>query len=411
MKTSKRHTKGFCLAVCAYLLFSFQILAQAPDMMSYQAVIRDAENGLVANTQVSVKISIMKGSPSGTTVFAESHQKITNDNGLLSLEIGTGSNISGHISQIDWSDGPYYIRSETDPAGGGNYSISITSQLMSVPYALYAKESGTPGPQGPPGPEGPQGPEGSFPDGNLVGEILYWDGAQWTAIPPGAHGQTLSMCNGIPVWGPCNGNGNNTVTDYDGNIYHIISIGSQEWLLENLKTTKYNDGTAIPNVPDNTVWSTITTPAYAWYDNDEGSHKDPYGALYNWYAVDPGSNGGKNICPVGWRVPTDDDWTDLTDHLGGLSVAGGKMKEAGTTHWNPPNTGATNESGFTGLPGGYRFYLNGVFDEMGNRGGWWSATEGSATMARKRNLIHTEATAITGSSNKKQGYSVRCIKD
>ncbi len=394
MKTFTRHTTGFCLAICAYLIFSLQILAQAPDMMSYQAVIRNAEHGLVANTQVSVQISILKGSPSGSTVFSESHHKTTNDNGLLSLEIGKGSKISGHISQIDWSDGPYYIRSETDPAGGSNYSISITSQLMSVPYALYAKESGT----------------GGFPDGNFVGEILYWDGTQWTAIPPGTHGQTLSWCGGIPVWGPCNGGGGNTVTDYDGNIYHIITIGSQQWLLENLRTTRYNDGTIIPNVTDHSAWSAITTPAYAWYDNDEGSHKDPYGALYNWYAIDPGSNGGKNICPVGWRVPTDGDWTDLTDHLGGLSVAGGKMKEAGTTHWNPPNTSATNESGFTALPGGFRFYLNGVFDEMGNRGGWWSANEGSATMARKRNLVHTDASAIIGSSNKKQGYSIRCIK-
>lgn len=399
MKTFTQHTKVFFLAFFACLVFSIQILAQAPHMMSYQAVIRNADNELVVNTQVGVQISILKGSPSGSTVFSESHNKTTNDNGLVSLEIGTGSNISGHISQIDWSDGPYYIRSETDPAGGGNYSISIASQLMSVPYALYAARSGS-----------GEGGEG-MPDGNLVGEILYWDGAQWTAIPPGVHGQTLSMCDGIPVWGPCDGNGNNTVTDVDGNVYQIVAIGSQEWLVGNLKTTKYNDGTDIPHVADNAEWIATNTPAYAWYDNDEASFKDPYGALYNWYVVDTESNGGKNVCPVGWHVPTDNEWTELTDYLGGTNIAGGKMKEAGTTHWNSPNTGATNESGFTALPGGSRFYVNGEFNYIGDRGGWWSATEGSIHVARKRNLLHTDANVYTGSSFKTQGYSIRCIRD
>jgi uncharacterized protein (TIGR02145 family) len=139
----------------------------------------------------------------------------------------------------------------------------------------------------------------------------------------------------------------NTVTDIDGNIYHTVTIGTQVWMVENLKTTKYRNGDPIPNVTGN-AWAALTTGAYCWYNNDAATYKATYGALYNWYAVAD----SRNIAPTGWHVPTDAEWTTLTTFLGGESVAGGKLKETGTNHWTSPNTGATNETGFTALPGG-----------------------------------------------------------
>jgi len=199
--------------------------------------------------------------------------------------------------------------------------------------------------------------------------------------------------------------------DYDGNYYNTIKIGNQIWMAENLKTTKYNDGTAIPNVTDNTAWAALTTPAYCWYNNNEAAYKATYGALYNWYTVDVTSNGGKNVCPTGWHVPTDAEWTTLTTYLGGVDVAGGKLKETGTTHWTTPNTGATNETGFTALPGGYR-HLDGTFNNIGDLGYWWSATEYSATLAWNRSLTYNYSNVIRSYLNyKKYGYSVRCVRD
>ena len=201
-----------------------------------------------------------------------------------------------------------------------------------------------------------------------------------------------------------------TVTDIDGNIYNIITIGTQTWMAENLKTTKYNDNTTIPIVANNTAWNTLTTPAYCWYNNDATTYKATYGALYNWYAVDARSNGGKNVCPTGWHVPTNAEWTTLTTYLGGESVASGKLKETGTTHWTTPNVGATNETGFSALPGGYRYY-NGLFYNVGSGGYWWSSTENSITLAWFRHMDLNSASVYTNFVIEQDGFSVRCVKD
>jgi uncharacterized protein (TIGR02145 family) len=196
-----------------------------------------------------------------------------------------------------------------------------------------------------------------------------------------------------------------TVTDIDGNVYHIITIGTQEWLVENLKTTRYNDGTPIPLVTDSTGWANLTTPGYCWYNND-AANKDIYGAIYNWYTVNTGI-----LAPTGCHVPTDAEWTTLTTFLGGESIAGGKLKETGTTHWQSPNTGATNESGFTALPGGHRD-INGTFSAMGTDGYWWSSTEyGTTGKVWYRNMNYNYPGVVTVSNNKKNGQSVRCVKD
>jgi len=199
-----------------------------------------------------------------------------------------------------------------------------------------------------------------------------------------------------------------TVTDVDGNIYHTVTIGpnTQTWMVENLKVTHFNDGIndPIPNVTDNT-WGGLTTAAYCWYNND-AANKDTYGALYNWYAAsDP------KLCPVGWHVPTDHDWAVLISNLGGdTTTVGGRLKEAGTAHWQSPNTGADNISGFTALPGGSH-YTNGWFYLNGKYGWWWSSTESSSTAAWHEYLQYNSQAIGRTSGSKSLGFSVRCIKD
>ena len=199
------------------------------------------------------------------------------------------------------------------------------------------------------------------------------------------------------------------VVDIDGNLYKTVAIGQQEWFAENLRTSKYNDGTPIPNVTDNTQWSNLNTGAWSYYNNDENNNAR-YGKLYNWYAVSNSANGNKNVCPTGWHVPTDAEWTVLTDYLGGVFVAGGKMKEVSTTSWNSPNTDATNKSGFIGLPGGFRFF-NGGYILIGDNGCWWSSTHYDSTNAWYRNLYSLSGDANRNYNYKEDGLSVRCLRD
>ncbi len=200
-----------------------------------------------------------------------------------------------------------------------------------------------------------------------------------------------------------------TVTDVDANTYNTVTIGSQVWMAENLKTTKYSDGSEIPVVTDAPAWAALTTGACCWYNNDKAASNPAYGALYNWYAVSTSTNGGKNVCPTGWHVPSDGELTSLTSYLGGDIGAGGKLKEAGTAHWLSPNTGATNETGFTALPGGNR----GDVDFLGiyNGGNLWSSTDYVGGSSWNRYFNASNSNVHTQFSGKENGFSVRCLKD
>ena len=225
-----------------------------------------------------------------------------------------------------------------------------------------------------------------------------------------------------------------TVADYDGNIYTTVQLGTQVWLVENLKVGHYNNGDLIPIVDDDTEWSTLVTGACCAYNYDWARYtcvpiptttttttipftttttttttcnplKCDYGLLYNWYAVDTGK-----LAPTGWHVPTDAEWTTLTTYLGGESIAGGKMKEIGTTHWESPNTGADNSSGFSGLPGGYRHFI-GFFTDVAGFGYWWASTEYPSTYAWLRCLFYGEAIVERLFYPKDYALSVRCVRD
>jgi len=657
--------------------------AQAPEKMSYQAVIRNASGTLVKSSQVGIKISILQTTSDGTVVYAETHIATTNSDGLVKLEIGGGTPVTGTFGGIDWSADTYFIKTETDPAGGTNYTMTGTSQILSVPYALYAKTAGEYTETDPnavlltgnqtidgnktftgtttvPEPVnttdavtkayvdatdtvtkayvdatfltdeiqdlsdvlskgndaegksiinvselgiGTTTPELSLTldvNGGILAKgienagdtltstgygtrlIWYprksafragfagsteWDddsigvgstalgyqpkatghssvamgyttaatgdystamgasttasavfstamGSQTTAsgwfstalgdsttasgfsstalgdrtkasgyysiamgqgIEAGGNysvaialddlrGTVVQQHNTMSIMGGKVGIGTTTpdellevagkirasggmdagnniisnvadptdaqdaatkayvdkirtmiltqaaggkVSDIDDNSYNTIKIGDQVWMAENLKTTKYSNGDLIGTTdPYNLDISGETDPKYQWAFNGDESNIADYGRLYTWYAV----TDGRNICPAGWHVPTDADWTILTDYLGGLSVAGGKLKDIGTVHWSSPNNGATNESCFTALPGGVR-EDDGTFGNFGTYGYWWSATEYDATTVMVR-LITNEYDDVTlYNYKKKSGFSVRCLKD
>lgn len=202
--------------------------------------------------------------------------------------------------------------------------------------------------------------------------------------------------------------------DQDGNTYPTVIIGTQEWTATNLRTTTYRNGNKIVLIANdaagNSAWRTANYGAYAVYDTIGTGYPfdlEKFGYLYNWYAV----NDGRGLCPTGWHEPTDSEWTTLTDFLGDLPIAGGPMKKAGTTHWRSPNTGATNESGFTGLPGGNRSVDIGSSFVIGIFGYWWSSTESSSNKAWYRFLNYSIDDVSRNDFAKGLGFSVRCIRD
>jgi uncharacterized protein (TIGR02145 family) len=194
------------------------------------------------------------------------------------------------------------------------------------------------------------------------------------------------------------------VTDIDGNLYHTVTIGTQVWLVENLKVIHYRNGDPITNVTNQTAWFNLSTEAYCNSNNDI-TLWPTYGRLYNWYAV----NDSRNIAPTGWHVPSDNEWSILTAYIGGASY-GYKLIETGTAHWLPPNTYATNSTGFTGLPGGYRD-SGGIFILIGMEADWWCSTEQGVTSAWARRIFNNSLGLGTLSTSKRNGYSVRCVKN
>lgn len=593
--------------LAGYFLLNTYLFAQSPEKLSYQAVIRNASNALISNQTVGMRISILQGSATGTVVYAETQTPATNINGLVSLEIGSGTQVSGSFVAINWAGGPYFIKTETDPAGGTAYSITATSQLLSVPFALYAKTSGssTPGPQGPAGPQGvpgpqgaqgnsgpqgsqgppgstgpqgatgqagqtgptgPQGPAGAngktilsgnsnptagignngdfflntstntlfgpkaagawpasgvplvgptgpqgpvgpgLTNGTFANQMMYWNGSAWTTLNPGLNNQALTMCNGVLTWttggncpsnlptivtviptsitnttarsggnissdggsnilsrGVCwdinpnptislnsktiqgngtgtfastltglntnttyfvrayatNSNGtaygneivfssssqsSNILTDVEGNEYNVVTIGNQTWMKENLRVSKFRNGDEIPTFLTNTAWQSIGSVAYSLFD-DIPVNNSFYGKLYNGYVIsDP-----RGVCPAGWHIPSDAEWMDLENYLGGRPVAGGKLKSTSSL-WLQPNTGATDESGFSGMPGGYRNFNGGFFNSP-RYAYWWSSTLNTTTSYWSRSLQSTVIYVSRGSQSFTMGLSIRCIKD
>ena len=212
-------------------------------------------------------------------------------------------------------------------------------------------------------------------------------------------------CIGTPIgkFGDC-------IKDVDGNTYKTVTIGTQIWMAENLKTSKYNDGTDIPNVTIAKQWTELTTGAWCNYNNSDSLGKI-YGKLYNWYATNPTTNGNKNVCPSGWHLPNNTEWNSLIEFLGGKNIAGSKLKEIGVLKWNTPNYESNNISLFSALPIGARDYYNGEFVNLGINGYFWSSDESKSTDAWFLYLENKSNSSYLKSDDKPLGISIRCMKN
>jgi uncharacterized protein (TIGR02145 family) len=212
----------------------------------------------------------------------------------------------------------------------------------------------------------------------------YYDGSAWNLLNTRVEGNS------------------GHVIDADGNVYHTAIIGSQEWMAENLRVIHYRNGNLIPKVTVNSTWGSLTSGAYCWYGNDSVAN-GIYGALYNWFAVDD----SRGLCPEGWHVASNSEWTTLVTYLGGSTVAGGPMKNA--ILWTSPNNGATNSSGFSARPGGYRT-VGGTFSLLGGSGYFYTATLSGSTPYYR--LLQYNSTGVSeATASKVVGCSVRCVKD
>ena len=535
-------------------LFPMFALAQTPQKINFQSILRNSSGEVVGNRGVNMRISILSGSSNGSSVFSETHVKTTDALGLISLQIGMGTLLSGAFNNINWGNLAHFIKLEADFNGGTRYELLGTQELMSVPYALYAIKTDTsvlnltsrlamklnvtdtaylsnridakltktdtsllnltsrlstklnvtdtstmlanyrtgldekafvhsPNFTGTVGginksmiglsavdnttdADKPISTAAQtaldikvnksdtvamllpyLRDADTTSMLLpYLQDADTTAmlanyrmginskvnildtlnmlLPYLRDADTTSMLstylrktdaiitdlqeqvtllqNNINVLNLSTGNS----MDIDGNIYQGIRIGGQVWMKENLKVSRYRNGNLIPIVADPTAWSALITGGRSWYNNDSTTYENPYGNLYNYYAVVD----TRGLCPVEWHVPSDAEWTILTTYLGGESNAGGKMKSKGTANWITPNTAATNESGFSVLPGGSRS-VDGSFNSIGYDAFFWSATEEVTNSAWARFLTTSIGYVFRSTNGKSFGASVRCLKD
>ena len=348
--------------------------SQAPQKINFQSILRNTNGEVVANKAVSLKISILSGSITGNSVYSETHGKTTDASGLISLQIGNGTVINGAFSTILWGNGAYFIKLEADFNGGSNYVLLGTQELMSVPYALYASKTDT-------------------TSLNLVNrfnsKVNISDTSNMLLNYRTRLNNKVNISDTTSMLNPYLRKSDSiiadlqnqdkllqsfsNVTDIDGNKYKTVKIGTQVWMSENLKTSRYRNGNSIPNVIGNMAWQALTTGTWSNFNFDSTKDKI-YGKLYNWYTTK-----GDTLCPIGWHVPSDAEWIILTNYLGGEDIAGGRMKNSGAQFWDSPNLGATNESGFSALPGGYRNYggrdVDGSFGNIGSTAFFWSSTE------------------------------------
>jgi uncharacterized protein (TIGR02145 family) len=388
------------------LIATIAINAQAPQGFNYQATVRNNSGALIVNQNVYFKFNVMLNSSSSVPVYSETHYVPTDDLGAVNLVIGQGTPTTGTFSSVNWGTGNYYLGIELNTGTG--YVAMGTTQLLSVPYALYANSAGNT----------------QTPTANLASILAVNNGANNLQIKNLANpteGQDAAT----------KGYTDASDTQLQTQIANLqtqiialqnaivaplpnITIGTQIWSSTNLDVTTYRDGTPIPQVTDPNSWAGLKTGAWCYYSNTP-ANGNTYGKLYNWYAVagihdnDPNTP-NKILAPTGWHIATDVDLSTLTTFLGGMGVAGGKMKSTGTAFWQITNAEATNESGFTALPCGFRS-SDGTFNSLNVDGYWWSFSEIDNANAWYRIVVSGNGGVGRSSVNKTLGFSVRCLRD
>jgi uncharacterized protein (TIGR02145 family) len=534
------------------ILFSLTILiAQEapPQAFSLKALIANRQGNPVVNRTVYLQISILRDNTNGLPVYVETFSPTTNAFGEVDIEVGRGTVVSGDFSTIEWSEDEYFLKIEAKLLPNGSYYVISVTQLLSVPYSLYAGEAGNgftneysgednqpvlgedggigvgtpantwyklsvngfvviyPGPNSTWGSaitldatsqgggklwsinslageagegqgklmiassntafliidkDGNVGIGGDYsPDYKLdvAGDINFTGDLYKNDDPYEGDYNALANKPDLSIYATKNmdnqnitnladpvnsqdattkayvdlleqrifalekklGISHDTLGDIDGNFYNIVTLGEQTWMAENLKVTHYSNGDVIPNVTDNNEWKNLTYGAYSWYNNDEVAYKDTYGALYNWFTiVDP-----RNVCPVGWHVPSDEEWTTLEEYLiangYGYQGSGSDIAKSmsATSGWTPSDQEGTvgnnqlnnNSSGFSALPNGIRYGEYGTFCCIIDYGHWWTSTGYNAQDAWYRKLHYTFTDLWREPCMKKNGQGIRCLKD
>lgn len=401
------------LLVLLALAITFLASAQAPQGFNYQATVRNPAGVLITNQNVSFKFNVLLNSQTSSPVFSETHIALTDALGQVNLVIGFGTPTVGTFSSINWGSGNFYLGIEMN-AGLGFVQMG-TMQLLSVPYALYANSSGTV--QTIPNLANVLGVNNSANNTKIVNLQNPTDAQD--AVTKGYADAVMAQLQTqiVSLQSQINALQNLNENPIPSTPLPNVQIGGQIWQNSNLDVSTYRDGTPIPEVTDPSQWANLTTGAWCYQVNTTNTD-GIYGKLYNWYAVVGIHNAAslsnpslrKKLAPQGWHIPSDPEWIILTNYLGGENAAGGKMKTTGFSQWTSPNTGATNESGFNGLPGGYR-NAGAQFSGIGNLGYWWSSTESDTNIAFHRGLFYFGSGASRIPSNKTFGFSVRCLKD
>jgi len=414
--------KTFYAILCIAIASLTQLQAQAPQGFNYQATVRNSTGDLVVNTNVYFKFNVIQGSQTAVPVFTETHYVPTDDLGQVNLVIGEGTANTGTFSELDWSLGSYYLGIELSINGANNYVAMGTTQLLSVPYALYAENSGNSTPTTP-NLEAVLA-ENNSANNQQIKDLLDPTEAQDAVTKAYIDAQIAEAVAGlqsqIDALQPT------SVTDQDGNTYDYLTYGNQVWTLENAEMVTYRDGTEIPQVTDPTQWSNLTTGAWCYYDNDPTKPRH-----YNWYAVmgihdtDPNTP-NKEFAPEGWHVPSDAEWTTLENHLiaNGYNydgtTTGNKIAKAmaSTTGWySSTEAGAigndqssNNNSNFNAFPEGDRSNDGSFYDE-GDGAIFWSSTEDGTSNAWFRYLYYDFSYLDRYSYGKQGGFSVRFVRD
>lgn len=379
-----KKNKNKLMACLLFLSMALAGFSQAPQAIKYQAVARNSQGDVIANALIGVKISLRQESATGTIVYEETHSTLSNSMGVISFPIGSGVVLVGNFGEIEWGAAHYFVEVAVDTDGGTNYLSVGTSQLLSVPYALYAASAGNVNDLDP-------DPENELQCFSVseTGDTLYISGCNYVIVP----GISAANAGGGP---------GNQVADFDGNLYDIIEIGNQSWIKQSLRSEHDANGNSIDG-------------RYTY--NDDPANAATWGCLYTWEAVMNGStssnsspSGVQGICPEDWHLPSKAEYEELINFLGGVIGTGGKLKETGTTYWDEPNSGATNETLFSARGAGRRG-IGGDYLYLKQQNLLWMTTENNSTSAYNLTLYSNQAGAMTHTNNKEMAFSVRCIKD
>jgi len=412
--------KKFYAILCLAIASLTQLQAQAPQGFNYQATVRNSSGDLIINTNVYFKFNVIQGSQTAVPIFTETHYVPTDDLGQVNLVIGQGTANTGVFSELDWSLGSYYLGIELSINGANNYVAMGTTQLLSVPYALYAENTGNSTPTTP-NLEAVLA-ENNSANNQQIKDLLDPTEAQDAATKAYIDALITSLQSQIDALQPT------SVTDIDGNTYDYLTYGDQVWTVENAEMVTYRDGTPIPEVTDAIEWEALTTGAWSYYNNDPTKPR-----LYNWYAVmgihdtDPNTP-NKEFAPEGWHVPSDAEWTTLEDYL----IANGYNYDdtttenkiakamASTTGWNSStelgaignDQSLNNSSGFNAFSEGFRD-INGSFSVEGSSAIFSSSTQSEIDtgFAFDRYLTSNTIFPFRGVNFKQSGFSVRFVRD